>query len=123
MLNFLFVINCVSPKYYRAKLLPLGIALKTVEYLDNEEEYLPWVAAASELNYISKMLASTELSGAFKVLNKYSHTLYTCKPHTAYLTINVFATDDSREVRSLWYLSTVIELKQSSSGVQTNINR
>lgn len=81
----LYVLYCVLPKYYRAKLLPLSIALKTVEYLDNEEEYLPWVAAASELNYISKMLASTELSGAFKVFNITTHTLYIS--HTSYITV------------------------------------
>ncbi|XP_052782181.1 putative aminopeptidase-2 isoform X1 [Mya arenaria] len=49
-----------------AKQLPMSIALKTLEYLNTEEEYVPWVAAGDELGFIDSMLKDTELYGPFK---------------------------------------------------------
>lgn len=43
-----------------------SIALRVVEYLDIERDYVPWKAAANELNYVSAMLVTTGLYGAFK---------------------------------------------------------
>nr|KAG5686655.1 hypothetical protein BaRGS_013442 [Batillaria attramentaria] len=43
-----------------------SIALSVVEYLDKEEDYVPWTAASAELGYVKTMLATTELLGAFK---------------------------------------------------------
>lgn len=48
-------------------MLPMDIALRTLDYLDKEEEYVPWVAAMSELNYIDAMIVETGLYGAFQV--------------------------------------------------------
>jgi hypothetical protein len=45
----------------------MDIALKTLEYLTEETEYVPWVAAGDQLGYIHKMIAETELYGAFEV--------------------------------------------------------
>ncbi|KAL4227197.1 hypothetical protein ACF0H5_015170 [Mactra antiquata] len=51
-----------------ANLLPMETALKTLEYLHNEEEYIPWVAAGSEIGHIHKMIVDTKLYGPFKKL-------------------------------------------------------
>jgi hypothetical protein len=45
----------------------MDIALQTVEYLANEDNYLPYSAALSELSYVDDMLERTELYGAFSV--------------------------------------------------------
>ena len=45
----------------------MRIALQTVEYLQNEEEYVPWVTAGSELSYIDTMLSESNIYGLFKV--------------------------------------------------------
>lgn len=52
-------------------MLSMDIALDTLNYLDKEEDFIPWQAASSELNYISRMLTYTELNGAFKVVYQY----------------------------------------------------
>jgi hypothetical protein len=48
----------------------MDIALQTVEYLANEDNYLPYSAALSELSYVDDMLERTELYGAFCVICK-----------------------------------------------------
>lgn len=48
-------------------MLQMEIALKTLDYLKMETEYVPWVAAGSQLGYIHDMVAETELYGAFEV--------------------------------------------------------
>lgn len=48
-------------------MLQMEIALKTLDYLNKETEYVPWVAAGSQLGYIHDMVAETELYGAFEV--------------------------------------------------------
>jgi hypothetical protein len=45
----------------------MDIALQTVEYLANEDNYLPYSAALDELKYVDDMLERTELYGAFSV--------------------------------------------------------
>ncbi|XP_060551724.1 aminopeptidase N-like isoform X2 [Ruditapes philippinarum] len=50
----------------QAKMLSMDIALRTLEYLTEETEYVPWVAAGDQLGYIHKMIAETELYGAFE---------------------------------------------------------
>ncbi|XP_025079132.1 aminopeptidase Ey-like [Pomacea canaliculata] len=42
------------------------IALKIVEYLDNEEDDVPWSAAMKQLVFVDAMLSSTEIYGGFK---------------------------------------------------------
>ncbi|KAK7096269.1 hypothetical protein V1264_005581 [Littorina saxatilis] len=46
--------------------LPMEIALQTVEYLQNEMDYLPWDVATSELSYVDTMLSRTGLYGDFE---------------------------------------------------------
>ena len=54
--------------------LKMDIALQTVEYLANEDNYLPYSAALSELSYVDDMLERTELYGAF---SKFMKTTFT----------------------------------------------
>ena len=53
----------------RAELLSMDIALQTVDYLQDEEEYIPWVAAGIELAYIDTMLSESSIYGLFEVHN------------------------------------------------------
>ena len=46
----------------------MSIALQTLEYLQNEEEYIPWQTASSELSYIDMMLSETNIYGLFQVI-------------------------------------------------------
>ncbi len=50
----------------RAGLLSYPIALGTTEYLAKELEYIPWVAAISELNYVGTLLGRTSGYGEYK---------------------------------------------------------
>lgn len=45
------------------------LALQTVEYLDNEEEYVPWKTGGGELTGIGTRLRDTAIYGAFQVKN------------------------------------------------------
>lgn len=51
----------------RAGRLNYNIALALLDYLKNEVDYIPWVAAWHNIPYINKMLTNTEHSTAFKV--------------------------------------------------------
>ena len=62
----------------RAKLLNMTIALQTLDYLNNETEYIPWTAAGSEMNYISTMLRETELYGHFEVFGLFLCFILVC---------------------------------------------
>ena len=53
---------------FRADQLSMSIALQTLEYLQNEEEYIPWQTASSELSYIDMMLSETNIYGLFQVI-------------------------------------------------------
>ncbi|KAK7090085.1 hypothetical protein V1264_009931 [Littorina saxatilis] len=44
-----------------------SVALEVVEYLHLEMDYVPWQAASGQMSRVSKMLASTELYGAFQM--------------------------------------------------------
>lgn len=52
---------------YRASQLSTKIALGTFEYLKDELDYIPWVAAQRQLDYLDRMLSRTELYGLFAV--------------------------------------------------------
>ena len=61
-------------------MLPLETALKTLEYLDEEDEYVPWMAASDEVDYIDKMISGEDMNDIFKVILRHishflSHTL------------------------------------------------
>jgi hypothetical protein len=45
----------------------MDIALKMVEYLGSEMDYVPWYAARKELSYVKKMVTRSNLYGKFKV--------------------------------------------------------
>lgn len=47
----------------------MTIALKTVNYLDKEKEFIPWRASLTELGYVDSMLERTALYGPFSVRN------------------------------------------------------
>lgn len=47
----------------------MTIALKTVNYLDKEKEFIPWKASLGELGYVDSMLERTALYGPFSVRN------------------------------------------------------
>mgnify|MGYP000188687084 CR=1 FL=1 len=61
---------------YSAKLLPFDIALQIVEYLDKEEEYIPWNSGGGKLNSIGGRLRDTPIYGAFTVNLHVYPTLY-----------------------------------------------
>ncbi|XP_056008322.1 putative aminopeptidase-2 isoform X2 [Ostrea edulis] len=50
----------------------MDIALKMVEYLGSEMDYVPWYAARKELSYVEKMMTRSNLYGKFK---NFMHTL------------------------------------------------
>ena len=53
----------------------MDIALKMVEYLGAEMDYVPWYAARHELSYVQKMLTRSNLYGKFKVLSTCTYHL------------------------------------------------
>ena len=59
----------------RAGLLKYEIALEVTSYLKNENEYLPWAAALSGIEYIDEMLKGTASYGDFKVILTYNNQL------------------------------------------------
>ena len=52
---------------FRASQLSTNIALSTLEYLNKELEYVPWVAAQRQLSYLDSMLSKTDMYGQFEV--------------------------------------------------------
>ena len=53
--------------YFRAGFLHINTALHTLDYLDKEQEYIPWGAAIKELSYLDRMLVSRPAYGNFEV--------------------------------------------------------
>lgn len=45
----------------------MSIALQTINFLKNDDDYVPWRAITSELTYLDLMLSTTELYGKFQV--------------------------------------------------------
>lgn len=64
--------------FFRSQDLKMEIALKTLEYLYMETEYLPWKTAITELTYISNMLERTEIFGDFGVSKSYECFEFCC---------------------------------------------
>lgn len=64
----------------------MTIALKTVNYLDKEKEFIPWKASLRELGYVDSMLERTALYGPFSVSYIYFHYL-TCSKETLFSNI------------------------------------
>ena len=52
----------------RAGKLDYTIALDVVDYLHNEEDYIPWVSALNALSFLNRKLISEEDHVHFKVL-------------------------------------------------------
>lgn len=48
-------------------MLNMSIALATLDFLQQEQEYVPWRAFAREMNYVELMLERTDLFPALKV--------------------------------------------------------
>lgn len=51
----------------------MDIALQTVDYLSNERDYIPRVAADEQLAYIESMLSLTQHYGTFQVISFFDH--------------------------------------------------
>lgn len=51
-----------------AGVLDYEIALNLTQYLEREEEYLPWDSALNSLSFIRSMMSRTSGYGLFKVL-------------------------------------------------------
>ena len=67
ILVFVSINSHIVNIYFRAGELDIDIALRTLEYLNTEEDYVPWVAAIRQLSYVDRMLKRTSLYGTFKV--------------------------------------------------------
>ncbi|XP_076118297.1 aminopeptidase N-like [Mytilus galloprovincialis] len=52
--------------FNKAGILDIETALHTLDYLNNETEYIPWGAAVKELAYLDRMLVSTPVYGNFE---------------------------------------------------------
>ena len=63
--------------FFRAGLLDFDTALRTLEYLDQEVDFVPWKAALKELNFLRKSLQLTPAYGDFMVGTSYIINLYT----------------------------------------------
>ena len=72
-------LTIVKPFYlfFRAGLLDFDTALRTLEYLDQEVDFVPWKAALKELNFLRKSLQLTPAYGDFMVGTSYIINLYT----------------------------------------------
>ncbi|KAK3769904.1 hypothetical protein RRG08_048116 [Elysia crispata] len=46
--------------------LPISTALRTLEYIDSERDYIPWRAASTQISYVAKMLSLTPAYGPFR---------------------------------------------------------
>ena len=45
----------------------MSIALRTLEFLGSDSDYVPWRAMAGELSYLDLMLSRTAIYGEFEV--------------------------------------------------------
>lgn len=59
---------CTQYNIWRAGLLDQLMGFKAIEYIDKEQDYLPWKAAANNLHYIGLMLRQSAAFGPFQVL-------------------------------------------------------
>lgn len=50
----------------KAQELPITIALDTLNYLNKEDDYVPWSAVIRELGYVDDMLSTTDIYGEFQ---------------------------------------------------------
>jgi hypothetical protein len=50
----------------------ISLALRSLDYLDQETEYVPWYAALGEIGYIRNMLLTKPIFGMFEVRSLYS---------------------------------------------------
>ena len=48
----------------------ISLALSSLDYLDQETEFVPWYAALGEIGYIRNMLLTKPIFGKFEVSNK-----------------------------------------------------
>lgn len=78
----------------------MTIALKTVNYLDKEKEFIPWKASLRELGYVDSMLERTALYGPFSVSYIYFDLYYSFiislaqKKRSSPISIQSFPTQD-----------------------------
>lgn len=56
-----------------AGMLDYDIALNLTQYLEQEDEYLPWDATLSSLSYMASMMSRSSGYGLFKVRKPESH--------------------------------------------------
>jgi len=47
--------------------LSIEIAMSTLDYLTNERDYVPWVAAIRQIQYLDTLLQKTDVYADFKV--------------------------------------------------------
>lgn len=55
----------------KAKKVTLGLALRVLEYLYQEGEYVPWSAALKELNFMDKLVKHTTMYDKYKTVCSY----------------------------------------------------
>lgn len=53
--------------FYRAKIVPVTLALRSTKYLFQEKEYMPWESALDNLDYFNLMFTQTEVYGLLQV--------------------------------------------------------
>ncbi len=53
--------------FARSGMINQVIGLRTINYLKNEQEYLPWKSAVNSLGYIDHMLSRSASYGMFQV--------------------------------------------------------
>ena len=59
-----------------AGLLDYEIALNLTQYLEKEEEYVPWEATLSSFSYVSSMMSRSSGYGLFKVILSYCISIF-----------------------------------------------
>lgn len=57
----------------------MGVDLPSLEYLDAESDYVPWVSTMNEVGYLSDMLGETEAYGDFQVSKQGHVCIQMCK--------------------------------------------
>lgn len=69
MILFACVCDCCDKDvfWFRANLLDMSVALKLLDYLSKETDYVAWQAFAREMKYVELMLDLTPLFGDLEV--------------------------------------------------------
>lgn len=83
----------------------MDIALQTVDYLSNERDYIPRVAADEQLAYIESMLSLTQHYGNFQVMSFFDLSIQLSSDSKLAISLSLFLSPSFVEHFLFWSLS------------------